>query len=156
MNHDDARIKYADIFDLPHHQSTSRKHMSRYDRAAQFAPFAALTGYDDMIVEEARFTDSEIELSENEKAILNDTVNELQGRIENGDHPTVTITYFKPDEYKKGGSYETLTEILKKVDPIEKKLIFYGCDDVDDRLTPTIDIALDRVIHIQLKSNTIS
>ena len=148
MNQDDAKIKYADIFDLPHHQSATRKHMSRYDRAAQFAPFAALTGYDDMIVEEARFTDSEIELSENETAIINDTVNELQSRIENGDHPTVTVTYFKPDEYKMGGSYETMTSILKKVDPIEKKLIFYGSADTEDKLTPTIAIPLERVIHI--------
>lgn len=148
MNQDNAKIKYADIFDLPHHQSATRKHMSRYDRAAQFAPFAALTGYDDMIVKEARFTDSEIELSENETAIINDTVNELQNRIENGDHPTVTVTYFKPDKYKTGGSYETMTGMLKKVDPIEKELIFYGSDNVDDRLTPPIGIFLEHIIHI--------
>ena len=66
MKQDDAKIKYADIFTLPHHQSATRKHMSRYDRAAQFAAFRALTGYEDMIAEEARYTDGRIELSDNE------------------------------------------------------------------------------------------
>lgn len=150
MKQEDARIKYADIFDLPHHQSAKRKHMSRYDRAAQFAPFAALTGYDDMIVEEARFTDSEIELSESETELINSTVNEIQSMIQNGAHPNVRITYFKPDDHKKGGSYETLTGIVKKIDVIGKKLIFYGSDNTDDKHAPTIDISIERVIHIAI------
>ena len=154
MKHEDAKIIYADIFDLPHHQSVRRKHMSRYDRAAQFAPFAALTGYDDMIMEEARFTDSEIELSDNEIEIINDTISELQRRIENGDHPTVTITYFKPDGYKKGGSYETLTGILKKIDTIKKELVFFGTDNMDDKLTPTIPIPIDKTVNITICPTT--
>ena len=67
----DPRVIYADIIDLPHHQSPTRPHMSLYDRAAQFAPFAALTGYDDMVAEEARIVDNKIELSETEIDRLN-------------------------------------------------------------------------------------
>ena len=152
MNQENAKIIYADIFDLPHHQSTSRKHMSLYDRAAQFAPFAALTGYDDMIAEEARLTDSEIELSDGEITIINDTITELSAMLDNGAHPTVTVTYFKPDDYKKGGSYESMTAVLKKIDPIDKKLIFYGSDNIEDKRIPTIDIAIDKIIQISLQN----
>lgn len=152
MNKENARIIYADIFDLPHHQSAARQHMSLQDRAAQFAPFAALTGYDDMIVEEARLTDSEIELSDGEIALINDTINELNAMLDNGAHPTVTVTYFKPDEYKKGGSYESMTGILKKIDPIDKKLIFYGSENMEDKRIPAIEIAVDKIIQISLQS----
>lgn len=148
MTEDNARKVYADIIDLPHHQSTVRKHMSLYDRAAQFASYKALSGYEDMVIEEARAVDSEIELSENEISIINAVIGEISERTANGDHPTVCVTYFKPDHHKKGGRYETLTGIIKKIDPIEKKLIFYGSDDVEDKRIPTTDIPVNKIIKI--------
>ena len=150
MNNENRKTKYADIFDLPHHQSTNRKHMSLYDRAAQFSPFAALSGYDDMVKEEARHTDREIELSENEIEIINSVIADINAMIENGGHPTVTVTFFKPDLYKLGGRYESFTGILKKLDTVEKTLIFFGSADTDDRRTPTVKIEINRIIEIGL------
>lgn len=148
MNKDDAKIKYAEIIALPHHQSATRKHMSLNDRAAQFSSFAALSGYEDMVAEEARSTDSEAELSESMIEMINAAVVELMDMTENGAHPTVTITYFKPDRHKSGGSYERLTGTVKKVDPIAKALIFYGSDDIDDKRTATIDIPIKALTEV--------
>lgn len=148
MTEDNARKVYADIIDLPHHQSTARKHMSLYDRAAQFASYKALSGYEDMVIEEARSVDSEIELSENEISIINAVIGEISERTANGDHPTVSVTYFKPDHHKDGGRYETLTGIVKKFDPTDKKLIFYGSDDIENKRIPTADIPVSRIIKI--------
>lgn len=150
-NTENARLRYADIFDLPHHRSTARQHMSLYDRAAQFAPFAALSGFDDMVIEEARLTDSQIELSQSEIDMLNAVIAEIADTIENGGHPSVSVTRFKPDAYKSGGCYETLSGIVKKVDPIEKTLILYGSDDIEDRRIPTIDIPIESVVKVELK-----
>ena len=101
----DPSIIYADIIDHPHWQSPTRPHMSLYDRAAQFAPFAALTGYDDMVSEEARLVDNKIELSEGEIELLNQKLNLLNDVIFDGVHPTVSITYFVPEKMKNGGKY---------------------------------------------------
>lgn len=150
MNNKSGKTKYADIIDLPHHQSATRKHMSLYDRAAQFSPFAALSGYDDMVKEEARHTDREIELSENEIEIINSVIADINTIIENGNHPTVTITYFKPDLNKSGGRYETLTAIIKRVDTIDKRLVFYGSDDIEDKRIPTIDVHIERIFQLSL------
>ena len=103
MSKENARSVYADIIDLPYHQSITRKHMSLYDRTAQFASYKALSGYEDMVAEESRTVDGEIELSENEIDLINAMIGEISDRITNGDHPIVTVTYFKPDRYKKGG-----------------------------------------------------
>ena len=148
MSKEDARSIYADIIDLPYHQSITRKHMSLYDRAAQFASYKALSGYEDMVAEESRTVDGEIELSENEIDLINAMIGEISDRITNGDHPIVTVTYFKPDRYKKGGSYETLTGVIKKVDVIEKKLIFYGSESIEDKRIPTVDISISKTINI--------
>lgn len=150
MEKQDARAVYADIIDLPHHQSETRPHMSLYDRAAQFAPFAALSGYDDMVVETARLTDSEIELSDSEIELINGVIAEIHRLTESGAHPAVSLTYFIPDQYKQGGSYEPFNGIIKKIDPVGKKLIFYGSDDIDDRRIPTVDIMIERIIRITL------
>ena len=98
MKQDDAKIKYAHIIGLPHHQSATRKHMSLYDRAAQFSSYKALSGYEDMVIEEARLTGSEIELSEIDMELLNQKVRMLEGALSSGEHPYVSLTYFKPDE----------------------------------------------------------
>lgn len=148
MSKENARSVYADIIDLPYHQSITRKHMSLYDRAAQFASYKALSGYEDMVAEESRTVDGEIELSENEIDLINAMIGEISDRITNGDHPIVTVTYFKPDRYKKGGSYETLTGVIKKVDVIEKKLIFYGSESIEDQRIPTVDISISKTINI--------
>lgn len=152
MKNHDAKTEYADIFRLPHHQSATRKHMSLHDRAAQFAPFAALTGYDDMVNEEARVTDSEIELSDNMIEIINSVISDINTILENGGHPTVAVVYFKPDPYKSGGRYEQFTGIPKKLDTLGKKLSFYGSSDIEDKRIPTIDIAIDKIIEIRFVS----
>ena len=90
----DPRTVYADIIDHPHWQSKSRPHMSLYDRAAQFSPFAALTGYDDMVSEEARIVERRVEPSEDEAERLNRELSLIHDTIEKGTYPTVSITYF--------------------------------------------------------------
>ena len=101
-----------------------------------------------MIAEEARYTDGRIELSDNEIEIINATIGEIQRRLDDGDHPRVTAVYFKPDPYKKGGSYETIKGRLKKIDALEKTLVFYGSEDIEDKRVPTVKIELDRVVHV--------
>ena len=98
-----GRFVYADIFNLSHHRSKTRPHMSLYDRAAQFAPFAALTGYDEMVSEEARLTDKRIELSEAELEALNRKMDLVEMLLEGGEHPTLSITGLVPDEHRAGG-----------------------------------------------------
>ena len=128
-----ARIVYADIINLPHFQSQKRPHMSLYDRAAQFAPFAALTGFDDMVTEEARLTDKPIELSEIELETLNRKMDLVELLLQDGGHPTLSFTYFEPDVIKEGGRYLTRIGIVKKIDTFAKKLIIYGSDDIDKK-----------------------
>ena len=115
---------YDDIINLPHHQSKNHPHMSLYDRAAQFAPFAALTGYDDAVKEARRLTDSKPELEENQLEELDQKLADLMTRIE--EHPEVTITYFEPDDKKEGGAYVTCVGKLKKIDIYEKQLVLTG------------------------------
>ena len=143
-----ARIIYADIISLPHYQSQNRPHMSLYDRAAQFAPFAALTGFDDMVTEEARLTAKPIELSEVELEALNRKMALVELLLQDGGHPTLSFTYFEPDGYKEGGRYLTRIGIVKKIDTFAKKLILYGSDDMENKKIPTIDIPLDGIIDI--------
>lgn len=119
----DPRIVYADIIDLPHWQSPTRPRMSLYDRAAQFAPFAALTGYEDMVNEEARVVDEKIELGEKDRELLNQKLNLITDAVESGDRPTVTITYFTPDPLKAGGKYKAVTEKIKQIDAVRRCLI---------------------------------
>ena len=112
---------YDDIIDLPHHVSTTRPQMSRLDRAAQFAPFAALTGYGAAIKETARLTDKRAERSESELSELNERIHILTERID--EHPQVEITYFKPDEHKDGGAYLTVKSRAKKLNEYERFIL---------------------------------
>ena len=105
---------YDDIFDLPHHVSERHPQMSMYNRAAQFAPFAALTGHNAAITEAARLTEAEQELSESDAEVLNRKLAYLQSLDEK---PTISVTYFVPDDKKEGGSYHTATGIVKSVEP---------------------------------------
>lgn len=146
---EDARKIYGDIIDLPHHQSQNRKHMSLYDRAAQFAPFAALTGYDDLVKEEARLTDEEVLLSDCETEALNRKLNLIKDSLDNGCTPKVTVTYFKPDNHKSGGAYCNITAYVKEINIAEQILIFYGSDDIVSKRCDPMPIEFARIIDIQ-------
>lgn len=113
--------EYDDIINLPHHVSKVHPQMTMYQRAAQFAPFAALTGHDAAIRETARLTDSQIELGDENNEILNRKLAILRDHLK--DMPDVTITFFQPDEKKSGGSYETYTGNLRVIDDYEQYLI---------------------------------
>lgn len=119
----DPRQVYADIIDLPHHVSDHHPAMSLYDRAAQFAPFAALSGYDDLIREEGRLVGRRIELSESELEQLNHRLARIASAIRGGTRPIAEITYFIPDPFKAGGRYETVTERIRKVDSVGQVVI---------------------------------
>ena len=110
--------KYNEIMGLPHHVSKTRPQMPMSDRAAQFAPFAALTGYDAAIKETGRLTDDKIELDEEALTALDMKYQLLMDALD--DEPEVTITYFQPDERKAGGKYLTATGAVKKVDDYER------------------------------------
>ena len=119
----DPRQVYADIIDLPHHESDHHPPMSLYDRAAQFSPFSSLPGYGDLIVEEARLVDRKTELSESEAEQLNQKLKRISAAVKGGVGPVVEITRFVPDPLKAGGKYETITERIRKVDPVARKVI---------------------------------
>lgn len=112
---------YNDIINLPHHVSKVHPSMSMYQRAAQFAPFAALTGHGAAISETARLTDSQIEMSEDERKELDLKLALLLEHID--EHPSVCLTYFVHDEYKDGGKYIMLTGKLRKWDEYTQTLI---------------------------------
>lgn len=105
-NTDKDPHRYYDMLDLPHHQSSTRLHMSMSNRADQFSPFAALTGYDDEVRETARLTDEKIELSDTDKERLDKKLRFLSPTILD-DRPAVFITYFVPDAKKAGEAYTT-------------------------------------------------
>lgn len=104
---------YQDIINLPHHVSKKRQKMPISDRAAQFAPFAALTGYEENIKEATRLTDARIEIDEEKKLILNDKLQIILNNIKN--EPTITFTYFIYDNKKSGGKYIDITNKVKKI-----------------------------------------
>lgn len=110
--------RYDDIINLPHHQSKERAHMSLHDRAAQFAPFAALSGHEEAIEETARLTDSKIILDETAIEKINDKLYEISQNL--SEKRNVAITYFRPDALKQGGAYLTDVGSIKKIDVIEK------------------------------------
>ena len=112
---------YDDIINLPHHISAKHPRLSKEQRAAQFAPFAALTGYGDAIKETARITEDRIELDEEEKKKIDNKILELKNKIT--EKPKVTITFFVPDTKKSGGEYVTIIGNLKRIDEYNKLLI---------------------------------
>ena len=112
--------KYSDIINLPHPESRTHPRMPRSDRAAQFAPFAALTGYDDAVAEAGRLTDGKIELDENELERLDRALAYLTEH--QAAHPAVTVTYFVPDDKKSGGAYLTREGAFKAAD-LDRRLI---------------------------------
>ena len=128
---------YEDIINLPHHVSKKRKRMSQIDRAAQFSPFAALTGYDAAILETGRLTDKRVELDEGTKAILNEKLTIIADFIK--EQPEVTITYFEPDTKKDGGAYVDYTGTVRRIDEYERAVI----------MTDKTSIPIEQIYNIQ-------
>lgn len=128
--------RYDDIIHLPHHQSGTRPHMSLHDRAAQFSPFAALTGYDAAVEEAARLTEQKLELSEEEKAAIGAKLTEIKEHIK--ERPEVTVTYFVPDERKAGGTYVTVTGTVRRIDEFERVVVMQ--DQSRIRIEDIIDL----------------
>lgn len=130
--------RYDDIINLPHHQSTERPHMSLHDRAAQFAPFAALTGYEEAIDETARLTDEKVTLDETAIARINEKLYDISLHL--SERWNVSITYFRPDALKKGGAYLTDVGTIKKIDEIEKVVL----------MDSGMKIAMEQIIEINV------
>lgn len=127
---------YEDIINLPHHVSSKHPHMSLEERSAQFAPFAALTGYDDCVEEAARYTDDRIDISEDAREILNKKIANIIKIIDK--KPKIQVTYFVPDDKKIGGKYTTIEETIKKIDQINQELILVNGTKI--KLHDIIDI----------------
>ncbi|KAF5031213.1 hypothetical protein DSECCO2_630050 [anaerobic digester metagenome] len=125
---------YDDIMNLPHHVSATRPHMSAIDRAAQFSPFAALTGYGDAIKETARLTGERVELDEYMKDVLSVRLQIIADQLK--EHPEIAITYFQPDEKKSGGAYVTVIGRVKKIDEYERVVVM-----IDGTRVPIDEIA---------------
>ena len=125
--------KYDDIIALPHPEPRTHPRMSLHDRAAQFSPFAALTGHSAAIAETGRLTDSRITLDESEMARVDAELQHLQELLPS--RPTVSITYFVPDERKAGGSYQTVTGTVRRIDTVNGALLL-----TDRRGIPIADI----------------
>lgn len=130
---------YEDILYMPHHVSTKHPPMPASDRAAQFSPFAALTGHDAAIQETGRLTDIQVEQSEELRALLD----RKQQYLATLEQPEVTVTYFLPDGRKDGGAYVAATGRLKRIDPVERVLILVGgqsipLDDITDVNSPEL------------------
>jgi hypothetical protein len=133
---------YDDIINLPHHVSKTHPHMSLADRAAQFSPFAALTGYEEAIKEAGRIVDEKIELSEEEKEEINRKLNYLNEHKK--ENIQITVTYFLMDMKKSGGSYRQITSNLKRLDEIEKTILLADntilrIDDIRKIQSPLFD-----------------
>lgn len=130
--------KYDDIINLPHHTSKKHQPMSRSARAAQFAPFAAITGLDDELEETARLTDKKIELDEAKKEILNRDLIFIRDNLQS--NITATVTFFRSDGRKDGGAYITKRITVRKIDEIARKLITENREeiDIDDIFSITI------------------
>ena len=127
---------YDDIINLPHHVSMTRPHMAAIDRAAQFSPFAALTGYDAAIKETARLTDERVELDEYMKNVLSDRLQIITNRIQ--EYPEIAITYFQPDVKKNGGTYVTAISAAQKIDKYDRLVL----------MTDGTAIPIDEIISI--------
>ncbi|HBR07880.1 MAG TPA: hypothetical protein DD735_03155 [Clostridiales bacterium] len=127
---------YDDIIHLPHHVSATRPHMTAGDRAAQFSPFAALTGYDAAIKETARLTDKKLELDESMKDVLSRRLQIIADWMKK--RPEISITYFQPDMKKSGGAYVTAIGTVKKIDEYERIVI----------MTDGTAIPIDEIISI--------
>ena len=147
MKTEDAEKKYGDIIHLPHHVSSVHPHMPVSDRAAQFAPFAALTGYGDVIKETARQTDEGPDLSEDEKQELNYKI-QLACALP-GEKPEIVLTYFVQDEKKSGGACHTARGKIRRIDPDAGQII------LEDGLRIRLDCVVDIEFTGQLSQSSL-
>ena len=147
MKTEDAEKKYGDIIHLPHHVSSVHPHMPVSDRAAQFAPFAALTGYGDVIKETARLTDEEPDLSEDEKQELNYKI-QLACALP-GEKPEIVLTYFVQDDKKSGGACHTARGKIRRIDPDAGRII------LEDGLRIPLDCVVDIEFTGQLSQSAL-
>lgn len=115
------RFPYEDIVNLPPHISKKHPQPTMMERAARFTPFAAITGYEEMVLEEARVTERRIDLDESSLALLNEKLKRIQETLGNGRE--VTITYFEPDKKKAGGAYLSITGTVKRIDGYERVVV---------------------------------
>ena len=122
MKRSDDPHRYDDIISLPHPSSVKHPRMSRENRAAQFSPFAALTGYEALVEETGRLTESRAELDEQRKAVLDGILRQLYENIDS--EPEVRLEYFVPDMLKYGGEYVRRTGRLRRIDPVEQSVLF--------------------------------
>ena len=134
--------QYDDIIELPHHVSAKHKQLGRDSYAAQFSPFAALTGYDGIVSEAARVTDERTEMSETDLDVLSTKIQIIAEHIK--EKPEITFTYFKKDKKKPGGSYLTKTGNIKQIDDVARLLHFTDgtklpIDDVVDMKSVIFD-----------------
>ena len=134
---------YADILKLPHHKAANRPQMSMHDRAAQFSPFAALTGFNGVIAETGRRTERKIDLSESQMTQLNQKLTLIDDAIQDGYHPVVTAVYFVPDAKKDGGAYQEYTGKVRQVDSVERKLVFFAANERSAGKELSIDVILE-------------
>lgn len=145
---DTEKNPYADIIHLPHHKAQNRPHMSMYDRAAQFSPFAALTGFEGVIAETGRLTDQKVELSESEKVLLDQKLTLIDDVIQDKHHPEITVVYFVPDYLKDGGAYQEYTGKVRQIDTTKRKVVFLAENDRSAGYTVCVDDILE--IHGEL------
>ncbi len=131
------KTKYDEIMNLPHHVSDTRPQMPMSDRAAQFAPFAALSGYDDAIKETGRITDDKLDLDENELNILDMKFHYLREHLE--EESEITFMYFEQDRQKSGGSYTIVTGVVKRIDEYERCIVLHG----------GIRLAMDNILNME-------
>lgn len=115
------KFPYEDIVNLPPHISKKYPQPTMMERAARFAPFAAITGYEEMVLEEARITEDRMDLDESTLAMLNEKLNIIQEFLDK--EPEVKITYFEPDKKKSGGAYVSVTGKVKRIDEYERLVI---------------------------------
>lgn len=127
---------YEDIINLPHHTSKKHPRMSLEARSAQFAPFAALTGYDEVLIETARLTNERIEIDDTIKVIIDSKLQIIKEHIK--ETPLITFMYFVPDTKKDGGKYVTATGNVKKIEEYRNVLV----------LDNKIEIPIDEIIDI--------
>lgn len=139
-----STTKYDDIINLPHHQSERHSHMSMLDRAAQFSPFAALTGFEAEIQEEARLTDAFIQLSDNSLEEINLAYQRLEEHYQKGEKVYVEITFFSPDQNKQGGAYNRVEGLVKKIDEYERVI----------RLEGDITVSMDMITELHIKKRS--
>lgn len=137
--------EYDDIINLPHHISKVHPPMTMLQRAAQFAPFAALTGYGTAIQETARLTDNKVELDDASLMLLNQKLSLLRNHLK--EKPIITVTFFQPDERKSGGTYKSYTGCLRDIDDFQQTLVMK--DGVKIPFLSILDLISTNLMDIQ-------